>query len=94
MDRHAALGHCTVPPLLKLPLPEPELPDPEPPLLDPPEPPLDPPLEDVDDPDPPPEPPDPPLDPEGPAPWVLPHARKRPEASKGSARAAIRTVMG
>jgi hypothetical protein len=88
IDWHAALGHCTVLPL-ELPELEPDAPELEPPLLEPLEPPLDPPLDDEE-----PEPPDPPLDPEGPAPWLLPHARRKPEAKKVSAHAAIRTVMG
>jgi hypothetical protein len=74
-----------------LPLELPELPDPpelepDPPLLDP----LEPPLDDDEEP----EPPDPPLEPEGPAPWLLPHAMRKPEARKVSAHAAILTVMG
>jgi hypothetical protein len=92
---HAALGHCTVVPL-ELPdppelEPEPDAPELEPLPLDPPELPLDPPL---DDEDPPLEPPEPPLEPEGPVPWVLPQARRRPEARKVATHAAIRTVMG
>jgi hypothetical protein len=63
-----------------------------PPLLDPPElelPPLDPPELEL------PEPLDEdPLELEEPAPWVLPHAKRSPEARRGTARAASRIVMG